>query len=86
MFDSFDLGAFSNGLGVVGICVFLAVCLIRGWVITGREASQIREDRNHWRNIAEEYRNQVSAMLAEEQTSTTVMKEIQSYVNRNRGE
>lgn len=37
-------------IGVVGLCVLVMVALARGWLVTRREANDIRHDRDEWRS------------------------------------
>jgi hypothetical protein len=81
VFEGLPLGALTNGIGVVTICVIVAWCLAKGIVVTRRD--DIRADRDRWRSSAEVSAEQVRKMLAEEQTSVTVMRSIEAYI-RNR--
>jgi len=38
-----------SSIGVVGLCVIFVVALARGWIVTRREANDIRHDRDEWR-------------------------------------
>jgi hypothetical protein len=52
VFEGLPLGALTNGIGVVTICVIVAWCLAKGIVVTRREADDIRADRDRWRSSA----------------------------------
>ena len=38
-----------SSVGVVGLCVLFVLALGRGWIVTRREANDIRHDRDEWR-------------------------------------
>lgn len=54
--------------------------LFTGRVVTSREVDDVRADRDRWRTSAEASSAQVTKMLEEEQTSTTVLRHIADYI------
>lgn len=38
-----------SGIGVVGLIVLFGIAMGRGWIVTRREANDIRHDRDEWR-------------------------------------
>lgn len=79
---------FVTDFGLPGAVILALVALI-GWmvrklftgdIVTRREADELRDDRNRWRTSAETSSAQVTKMLEEEQTSTTVLRHIADYI------
>lgn len=82
--DSFPVQAFSNGVGVVTLVLFMGWLLYKGVLVFGRELADVRADRDRWRTSAEASAEQVRKMLSEEQTSATVLRSIESYIRGQR--
>lgn len=79
---------FVTDFGLAGAVILFLVALL-GWlvrklftgdIVTRREADDIRTDRDRWRTAAEVSNEQVAKMLDEEQTSTTVLRHIESFI------
>ena len=73
-------------LSLVGLLAWIVRKLFTGDIVTRREADDIRVDRDRWRTAAEVSNEQVTKMLDEEQTSTTVLRHVESYIMRRDGD
>ena len=73
-------------LSLVGLIAWIVRKLFTGDIVTRREADDIRVDRDSWRTAAEVSNEQVTKMLDEEQTSTTVLRHVESYIMRRDGD
>ena len=67
-------------LCLVGLIAWIVRKLFTGDIVTRREADDIRVDLDRWRTAAEVSNEQVTKMLDEEQTSTTVLRHIESFI------
>lgn len=70
-------------LFLVSLLGWIVKKLFNGDIVTRREADEIRDDRDRWRTSSEVYGGQVTKMLDEEQTSTTVLRHIEEYITRD---
>ena len=73
-------------LSLVGLLAWIVRKLFTGDIVTRREADDIRVDRDRWRTAAEVSNEQVTKMLDEEQTSTTVLRHVEAYIMRRDGD
>lgn len=71
-------------LCLVGLVAWIVRKLFAGDIVTGRERDELKADRDRWRTAAESSSAQVSKMLDEEQTSTTVLRHIEDYIRGER--
>ena len=89
---------FVTSFGLPGAVILFLLALI-GWMVrrfwnalssgelvTKREAEDIRQDRDRWHESAVISDHQVTRLTEEEQTSTTVLRHIEAYIMRKRGD
>jgi len=67
-----------SSVGVVGLCVLFVLALGRGWIVTRREANDIRHDRDEWRTES----RLKDAQLAEKDKQLSHMGEVGRTVDR----
>lgn len=70
-------------LALVGLLVWIVRKLFKGDIVTRREADEIRANGDRWRTAYEVSSGQVTKMLDEEQTSTTVLRHIEEYITKD---
>ena len=51
-----------QGIGVVSLCVFLALGFMRGWIVPRRTLQDMIDDRNSWRKMAEELKADITRL------------------------
>lgn len=72
-----------DGVGTVGICVLFAIAFMRGWLVPRRVLADALEDRNRWRAMAEDMKQENTRLLVISELGVNSIRAIEKRAAEN---
>jgi L-cystine uptake protein TcyP (sodium:dicarboxylate symporter family) len=84
MFESWN-PVLLNGVGVVGLSVFIVLGFVFGFIVSRREHQQVIDDRDHWRKLAEDQQERLTKLLIMSELGINSLRAIEQKANAREG-
>lgn len=85
MFENLNPVIF-NGVGVVGLSVFIVLGFVFGFIVSRREHQTVLDDRDHWRNLAKDSQERLTKMLIMSELGINALRAIEQKANAREGD
>lgn len=84
MFESWN-PVLLNGVGVVGLSVFIVIGYTFGFIVSRREHNTVLDDRNHWRKLAEDSQERLTKLLIMSELGISSIRAIEEKASAREG-